>query len=105
VAEGKLSAVLDFEINFTDRQQLKILEDQALDGLVVLDATADTISNLRDEVEYACPTPSIQRSQIIRRLRAQLSEVQLNRKKVEALHKRIQGTASLVWSFYGYLGR
>lgn len=98
VGHGKLSALIDFEINFEDRQLLKVVEDLALDLLIIFDSTTDTINTIIWEYEYICDNDGGRSDKIMSGLRGCLREVDLYRKKTENLYKRIQGTASLVSS-------
>jgi hypothetical protein len=99
VGKGKLSALIDFEINFEDRQVLKVIEDKALDLLTIFESTSDTITTLLREYEYVHSNTAMKRDRVVSKLQDNLREVELYAKKVDTLHKRVQGTASLVSSF------
>lgn len=97
VGKGKLSAFIDFEINFEDRQILKVVEDRVLDLFIIFDSTSDTVSTLLQEYEaIKSDLKTSKRDRVITKLQDILREVALYRKKVETLHKMVQGTASLV---------
>lgn len=99
VGQGKLSSLIDFEINFEDRQKLLIVEDRALDLLTIFESTSDTITSILEEYEFVYYEYKDSRSdRTLAGLRDCLREVELYRKKVEVLCKRIQATASLVGS-------
>lgn len=89
-------------LNLHDRQELKTYEDQLIDILVVLDSTLDTISSLKEKYREFCqevePFPAYQANvdAVNGALEEKQREVLLNRKKVEALQKKIQGTMNLV---------
>lgn len=90
-------------LDIQERQELKAFEDQLIDILVVLDSTSDTISSLREKYQEFCQEmkPSFEDQKkgvdtISRALEEKQREVLLNRKRVEALHTKIQGTMSLV---------
>ena len=84
-----------------ESQELKELEDQVLDVLVVLDSTSDTISSINEHYQQmsrgwkACENGA-DMDPIILALRAKQREVNLTRIKVQALHTKIRGTTSLV---------
>lgn len=87
---GEVPVKADFE----ERQRLKIIEDHVLDIFVVFDSFLDTISSLIEkqqayEGDEACQT-------IIFALVEKQREVTLGRQKVEALHKKVQGTIRVV---------
>jgi hypothetical protein len=97
VGEGKLSALIDFEINFEDRQLLKVVEDRVLDLFTIFDATADTITAVLQEYELLkSNTEERKPDWILSKLKHNLREVELYRKKVESLYKMVLVTASLV---------
>jgi hypothetical protein len=97
VGKGKFSTLIDFEINFEDRQILKVIEDRVLDMLTIFEATSDTITTLLQQYEYIrYDLRDVKSDRIITSLRDNLLEVELYKNKVETLHKRVQGTASLV---------
>jgi len=96
VGKGQLG-LIDFEINFEDRQNLKSVEDKILDLLTIFESTTDTISTLLEEYEYMRHgSENTYRDPIVLKLRGKLREVNLYQKKAATLHKKIQGTASLV---------
>jgi hypothetical protein len=52
-----LSPLTDFVINFDDRQQLKIIEDQVLDLQVILPGILDAVEEIREEFKsFRCPS-------------------------------------------------
>jgi hypothetical protein len=105
VGQGKLSSIIDFEINFEDRQKLLVVEGQALDMLTIFESTSDTITSILQEYEFVNYGYKDSRSdRTLAGLRDSLREVELYRKKVEVLCKRIQSTASLV-CFYSIFDR
>lgn len=89
-------------LDIQERQELKVYEDQLIDIILVLDLTLDTISSLKEKYQEFCrevePSPVYQASvnAINSALEEKQREVLLNRKKVEALQTKIQGTMSLV---------
>lgn len=86
-----------------ERQELKAFEDQLIDIFVVLDSTLDTVSFLKEKYQEFCldmgpPFKHQAKSfdSISCALEEKQREVLLTRKKVEALHTKIQGTMTLV---------
>ncbi|CZR64137.1 uncharacterized protein PAC_14034 [Phialocephala subalpina] len=102
VGQGKLSSLIDFEINFEDRQLLKVVEDLALDLITIFDSTTDTINAIIWEYEYICDESGHRSDNIMSGLRDCLREVDLYMKKTKTLCKRIQGTASLLSDLLDY---
>lgn len=98
VGRGPLAGIIDFEINFVDRQQLKQMEDKVLDVMIIFDSTLDTITNLLEQYKAWCATRSVigDYDNIANGFQEQCREISLNRKKIETLHQRLKGTASLV---------
>lgn len=90
-------------LSIEQRQELKQLEDQIIDTLVVLDATQDTISVLLQKYDQFCGGRehiSVETGKDIdsipQALHEKEHEVYLHRRKVKALHKKVTGTISLV---------
>ncbi|KAF4629509.1 hypothetical protein G7Y89_g8640 [Cudoniella acicularis] len=103
VGKGKNSFFIGFELNVEDRQMLKIIEDKALDMLTIFESMTDTISTLLQEYEYLrSGTCTTGRDKIILRLKESLREVELYRKKAKTLHRKTQGTASLLSDLLDY---
>ncbi|PVH79933.1 hypothetical protein DL98DRAFT_515816 [Cadophora sp. DSE1049] len=48
---GRMASVLDFKINFEDRQELKLVEDQVLDLQVILPGILDAVSGVKKTCE------------------------------------------------------
>ncbi len=94
---GNLSTLINFEINFEDRQILQVVEEKALDLITIFESTADTLTTILQEYDYICSgSESKEIDRVKARLGDRLREVSLYQKKVQTLCKRIQGTASLV---------
>ncbi|TVY81366.1 Serine/threonine-protein kinase dkf-1 [Lachnellula suecica] len=101
----KLSPLTDFTVNFIDRQRLKRIEDKVLDLVIVFESLYNTLSKLQRQcqlhcVEARCKDCSC--SITIEEIEEQMNEVQQNLKKVEALHKKAQGTAHLLSDLLNY---
>jgi hypothetical protein len=89
---------------FEERQRLKQVEDKVLDVVMVLDSTLDTVSSLlekytelrrQNDAPFEDPSSSTQDS-IVFALQEKRREVLLIRKKIDALHAKVQGTMQLV---------
>ncbi|MCJ1379470.1 hypothetical protein MMC17_002571 [Xylographa soralifera] len=100
--EGKEGGV-PLEVNSC--QQLKDLEDQIIDTLLILDSTHDTTVALTQKYEQHCVIPndspinlneSIDSIQLA--LQEKQKEIELLRRKVKALQKKVDGTISLLSS-------
>ena len=91
-------------LNIDERQTLKDFEDLLIDHLLILDSTAETIASLsRSYNSYcrACKPLSHDISvedpdMIILTLQEQDREVLSSRRKIETLHKKVQGSIQLV---------
>lgn len=91
-------------LDIQESQLLKDLEDQIIDVLLVLDSTADTISSVAEMYKQFCRN-SLAISQDVNddefdlisfSLQEKQRDTIQNRKKVETLQAKIQGTANLV---------
>ncbi|KAH8599933.1 hypothetical protein B0O99DRAFT_346235 [Bisporella sp. PMI_857] len=103
VGKGKLSTLIDFDINFEDRQILKVVEDKVLDLLTIFDASSDTVSTILQEYTLMQANTSVgKRDVVLSRLTTSLREIELYRKKVKTLLKTVQGTASLLSDLLDY---
>jgi hypothetical protein len=95
----KLSPLTDFNLNFIDRQRLKLMEDKILDLLIIFESLNHTVSQLQIQCQAHCmmgKCPDCTCSMTIWELEEQKLEGELNIKKAEVLYKRAQGTAQLV---------
>lgn len=93
-------------LDIQESQLLKDLEDQIIDVLLVLDSTADTISSVAEMYKQFCRN-SLAISQDVNddefdlisfSLQEKQRDTIQNRKKVETLQAKIQGTANLLSS-------
>ena len=102
-----MSLVPDFDLSFLDRQRIKRTEDKILDREIIFDSLLDTLSKLRElwSRDCLCESPvDCTCSFLIMELEEQMSEVRLNMKRVQVLHKRVQSIAQIVCSSYlGFL--
>ncbi len=88
-------------LDVEERQRLKHLEDQVIDILLVLDATCDTVVALHEKYKQFCLSAEHDvETDEIDFIETALSEKQQdvisNRKKLETLHSKVQGTTNLV---------
>ena len=91
-------------LNFEERQILKDFEDLLIDNLLVLDTTLDTISSLLDNYQSYWRISRLQSREmqtddvdlISVALQEQKSEVSSSRRKIETLHRKVQGSIKLV---------
>jgi hypothetical protein len=97
VIEDRVAAPIDVEIRFEDRQTLKVIEDRVLDLITIFESTLDTISTLIAEYEFICyDIKDSKPDKTLHMLRDNLREVRLYQGRVKTLYKRVQGTALLV---------
>jgi hypothetical protein len=97
--DDKLSPLVDFTINFIDRQRLKLMEDKVLDLMIVFESVQNKLSMLIKQCRKNCSGPECldcHCETTIEELEEQTQEAQVNLNKVKILHKRAQGTADLV---------
>lgn len=97
--DAKLSPLLDFNINFVDRQRLKMMEDKVLDLMIIFESLYNTLSMLQTQCQKHCLDPGCQDctcQSTIEELEEQKHEAQVNLSKVRILQKRAQATAHLV---------
>jgi hypothetical protein len=100
VGRAKVATPIDVEINFDDRQTLKIIEDQVLDLITIFESILDTINTLIEEYKFlSSVAEEIKPDRVLHKLRDNLREVGLYLGKVKTLHKRVQGTSILVCFF------
>lgn len=98
----RLSPLTDININFIDRQRLKLLEDRVLDLQVIFDSSTNTVEHVRRQCTIYCETycsSSLKRCncrEVGQELDELLAELRMNQKKADVLHKRAQATAQLV---------
>lgn len=91
-------------MDVAERQRLKELEDQLTDVILVFDTTRDTLSTLQEQYRQFChhyckeheDTDKESFDYVECALREMQKEIQLLRKKVEALHTKVRGTTDLV---------
>ena len=91
-------------LNVEERQILKDYEDLLIDNLLVLDTTLDTIASLLSNYQShrrssqlqsrEIPTDDIDLISIA--LQEQKSGVSSSRRKIETLHRKVQGSIKLV---------
>ena len=87
-----------------ERQNLKEMEDQLIDILMILDSTEDTLLLMLAKYREFCQEAKIVLEDgfdegldpIHCALQERKRDVHWNRKKVETLHTKIQGTTNLV---------
>lgn len=97
--DAKLSPLLDFNINFVDRQRLKMMEDKVLDLMIIFESLYNTLSMLQTQCQKHCLDSGCQDctcQSTIEELEEQKHEAQVNLSKVRILQKRAQATAHLV---------
>ena len=87
-----------------ERQNLKEMEDQLIDILMILDSTEDTLLLMLEKYREFCQEAKVVLEDgfdegldpIDCALQERKRDVHWNRRKVETLHTKIQGTTNLV---------
>ena len=95
----RLSPLTNFNINFIDRQRLKITEDKILDLVIIFESLYNTLSKLHIQCRNHCLGNNCKDcncASTLDELGDQMHDVQLNLKKADILYKRAQSTAKLV---------
>lgn len=110
--DEKLSPLVNFPINFQDRQRLKVLEDRVLDLKIIFDSLLHTIECIKRQCSKAhkrdceqCDSESCDFEGIGAEFEEQIQEVKVNQNKIETLQLRVQGTAGLVSASQAYFER
>src|SRR5438045_3772253 len=98
VGKSKLSSLVDFNINFEDRQELKMLEDMILNVRIVFRSTISTISTLLYHYSKMAGTSAtnVIEDRIMDSFRELLDDARLYNTRAEALYMKVQGASSLV---------
>ena len=90
--------------DFEARQRLKVFEDRLIDILLMFDATYDTITSLLSRYQEFCigcdstwrDGGKMEPDFIVSALQERQKDVHSSRNKVKNLHKKVEGTTSLV---------
>lgn len=91
-------------LDMEERQFFKDFEDSLLDNLLILDSTSDTIASLLKNYEIYCHTckasvqdVNVNDLDLIKvALQEQIVEISSSRRKIETLHRKVQGSIQLV---------
>ena len=93
----------DLPLELGTRQEIKDLEDQIIDVRLILDNTYDTTITLIQKYEQYCliaTKSSINMDESVDSIRLSLEDkmrdIELARRKIDALQKKLKGTISLV---------
>ena len=91
-----------YALGLDQRQQMKNIQDELMDIILVLDTISDTVHALRQSYMEYCsltdPNGVVNETSdmVYRALLQKFNELALHKKAVEALHEKIQGTIGLV---------
>lgn len=101
------SPLTDFNINFIDRQTLKLLEDSVIDLQVIFSNMLNTVVGIREQCKKCCQRYCKEEregdcdcDQVIEELDEHVKEVEMHVKRVQLLRERAKSTAQLVSSFF-----
>ena len=91
-------------LNIEERQVLKDFEDLLIDNMLILDSTRDTISSLLNNyLSYwhnsrheSRECEAGENDLIMIALQERMSEVSSSSRKIETLHRKVQGSIKLV---------
>jgi hypothetical protein len=93
---------MDFNINFMDRQKLKLLEDSVIELEVIFDTMITDIKGVRMNCEQCCQKICIAKDgkcdciEILHELDLHITEVELHIKRAKVLRGQAEATAKLV---------
>jgi len=98
VGKSKLASLIDFNVNFEDRQELKMLEDMILNLQIMFKSTINTISTLFYHYSKMARTDETNtvEDRIMNSFRELLGDARLYNTRAETLYKKVQGASSLV---------
>jgi hypothetical protein len=98
VDENALNVSINVRISFEDRQILKVIEDKVLNMIIIFQSLLDTIRTLLQhwEILGKQKLPELKPDMVVSGLDDARQEVELYLKNTKSLHKRVQGTATLV---------
>ena len=97
-----LSPLTDFDVNFKNRQTLKILEDSVIDLQTIVSTMLSTIAGIRDLCKKYCERHHSEEGercscdQIIEELDGRVGEANTHVKRAKALRERAKSTTRLV---------
>ena len=97
-----LSPLMDFNINFVDRQRLKLLEDLVIDLQVIFESMMSYIKGIRNSCERYCKKLCSAKDsecdciQVMDQLDLHIAEVELHIARAKILRDRAGATAQLV---------
>jgi hypothetical protein len=95
----RVSPLVDFAVNFVDRQRLKVIEDKILDLVIIFESLYNTLSKLKQQCCKHC-IPGLCMDctclSVIEELEDQMYETQINIKKADVMYKRANGITQLV---------
>ena len=97
-----LSPLTDFNINFVDRQNLKLLEDSVIDLQIILSTMLSTVSRIRNQCRRCCERHCQKEQevcdcdQIIEEFDEYVKEAEMFVERAKILRDRAKSTAQLV---------
>ena len=103
--ESNLSPLTNFNINFTDRQVLKLLEDSIIDLQVILPALLETTLCIREHCQTLCGQEcakeyeSCDCEEILQLFNGHVNELELLCSRARVLKDKAKSTAQLVSCF------
>ncbi len=88
-----LSPLTDININFEDRQELKIVEDKVLDLQIILPTMLETIAGIEDQCRRFSAAPCLE---ILGEFDEYVREVKMLIERAKTLKQMSKSTAQLV---------
>jgi hypothetical protein len=103
-SKENLSPLTDFNINFEDRQELKIVEDQVLDLEVILPSMLDSIVGIQEQCNMFLSGIGMNEEEqdetraVVQEFNEYIREVKRHIDRAKVLKERAKSTAELVVS-------
>jgi hypothetical protein len=104
--EKHLSPVMDFNINFMDRQALKLLEDSITDLQIILPTCLSTVVRIREQCQKCCnmnysnTKKKCNCDQVLVQFDEHIKELEMYVMRVDVLRDKAKCTAQLVRYFF-----
>ena len=103
-SKENLSPLTDFNLNFEDRQELKIVEDQVLDLEVILPSILDSIAGIQEQCNLFLSGIGMKEEEqdetraVIQEFNEYIRETKRHIDRAKVLKERAKSTAELVVS-------
>ncbi|KAF2185420.1 hypothetical protein K469DRAFT_707665 [Zopfia rhizophila CBS 207.26] len=106
--ENNISSLADFNINFMDRQELKLLEDSVADLRIILPTLLNTVIQIRKQCQLGCSTYCVNTDHkwnccwIVDQFDGYIRELEMHVERAHVLKDKIRSTATLLSDLLSY---